>query len=151
MMKMGNQHLTLQTLGFNLGDIVRYTDTSHSPGGIIYRITEFSDPVKPHATNREYKVHKIDSNGSIREEIRTERGHWDEKGRAIPVMYVEGFIRLNPIFEFFGMGMSKKPKGHVVHYRLVPRYVEHVDLVKLGLKYVELGNLIRDIAKSRGG
>jgi hypothetical protein len=130
---------TLESYGFALGDLTSYDSDDDATGGIIYQITENCDPVKP-ATG---------STSLYGDDAR------DEKGNKIPPMKLSGYVRLKPLFEFFPSRRGKNPirKGKTVlvyHYSIEKGLMKKVDILSLGTKYVELGNLIRDLANKHG-
>ena len=120
----------LATLGFKVGELVSFDDDDESTGGIVFQISENCDPVKP------FK-------GSIRS------GAVDENGKGIEPMKLYGFVRLRPFFSFFPTSRGAKPRGKggtVLVYHSALQRAKKVDLLALGAKYVELGNLMRDMA-----
>lgn len=121
-----------------LGDLVVYSSDDDSTGGIVFQIVENCDPVKPA--------------GMVK------RGSYshdpvDEKGKKIPPMKINGYVRLKPFYSFYPTQLGSKPKGKgetVLLYHAALKRVQKVDIVDLATKYTELGNVIRDVAMYRG-
>ncbi len=162
---------TLADHGYAVGDLVTYINVKDSTGGIVFRIIDDVRPVKPHATSRKtvkkYKEWQrsgawtgaftgTPATGKYVEVDRevTEHGAWDENGKKIMVAATHGFIRIKPIFEFFATPKGKNPRGKgntiIIEYSWIRTALVKVDLVILGSKYVELGNIIHNIARKEG-
>lgn len=151
---------TLAETGFKMGDLVSYACDKHFSGGVIFQIVEDTPPVtnitRSRLVTRMCKMYVSETNSYERKSVtRNEYGVWDEKGKKLPVDAMHGFIRIRPLFEFFATPKCSKPSGKgstiIVKYRAIVRQVKAVDLVVLGAKYLELGNIMRDIAKTGGG
>lgn len=152
-----SEHKTLADSGFKVGDLVFYSSVKDSSGGVIYQIVEDTEPVKPAFMERKvmrkrsvWDAGKNDFVFKMVEDV--EYGAWDEKGKKLMAASRYGFIRLKPVFDFFATKRGKNPKGKgktlIVHYYHIKSSVKKVDLVELGAKYVELGNIMRDIVKA---
>lgn len=138
--------LKLEDMGYKLGDLVTYDDDEHSTGGIIFVISDNFDSPVPDAERHTWNS----------------RGAGDQyaiKGRRLKPMEVYGYLRLRPIFSFFPTSLGKKPLGAggtvlVHHTELKKSYnlerMKHLDLVTLGTKYLELGNVMQDLARAGG-
>ena len=66
-------------------------------------------------------------------------------GKEVGVKDRKGYIRLKPVFNFFGARATKA----VWHDHL--KLLQKVDVVRLGLKYMELGEFIRTLAMKEAG
>lgn len=152
---------TLADLGFALHDIVTMNSFKKSSGGVLYRIVEDVPPTVPAMTSRKVmrqptvwdpKVSKYVNSGPKREEI--EYGVWDKDGKKMLEAARYGYVRIKPVFELFATSVGKNPSGKngtiIVGYSELTRNVKRIDIVDLGTKYVEFGNLIKDIAGLRG-
>lgn len=159
--------------GFALGDLVLYTSVRDSTGGVLFQIINDTSPVKPHTTKRTVVKKRSEwkpnpgigaqlwggrgSNDGKYVEVEyeaAEHGAWDESGKKIMVAATRGFVRIKPIFDFFATNKGKSPRGKgetlIIEYRDIKHSLVRVDLVLLGSKYVELGNIIRDVARKEG-
>jgi len=127
----------LSNFGLALGDVVTFALDDQSTGGIIFEIAEnFDSPIDPEKR---------------REFVRDGR-YLLNRTRLTP-MQVDGYMRLRPLFEFFPTELGKNPKGKggtVLVYHFMIERVKKIDVLSLGSKYVELGNLIRDVAIKHG-
>lgn len=159
---------TLEETGFKIGDLVLYEcGKKDATGGVIFRIVERTDPIVPTTTSRivkktwqRYKspsmwgVKRDHSNSEIEVYVEDQEiyGSWDANGKKILEAATYGFVRIRPVFDFFVSSRMKNPFGKgqtiIVHYRHMQGWLRHVDLVLLGLKYVELGNIMREIASA---
>jgi len=149
---------TLKDHGFKRGDIVMYHDLVKSTGGILYRIVEDNPHVcaeYKHMTKL-IKSKRYNYNTSSYEEYtrnRTESGWFNVNGKKVMECAVYGYVRISPVFTFFPTSKGKKPKGKnstiIITYNRLVNELKRVDVVELGTKYVELGNMIREIATSR--
>lgn len=145
----------LDDVGLKLGDLVSFLSDKESTGGIVFQIVENVDRAKPASTSRIITVcrevwsHATQryENTSVKE---TEHGEWDEQGRRISPGHARGYVRIKPLFEFFATRKGKKPKGKgdtiMIYYDQL-YLLRKVDIVTLGVKYVELGNIIRDMTR----
>ena len=128
--------VTLKDLGHAPGDLVTFDSDDESTGGVIYQISENCDPVTPASALAAWPQQEF-----------------DEKGRRIPPM-TAGYVRLKPMFEFFPTNRGKQPKGKgstvLVYHSQIQRGMKKVDLTVLGVKYMELGNMIRNVAVAAG-
>lgn len=125
----------LADYGFAMGDIVTYASDDDSTGGVIFQIAEHCDPVIPHEMRPRSPCDWL-------------RDPVDEKGKRIPAMCINGYVRLKPMFAVFPTELGKR-STLLLYYNQLHR-VKKVDLILLGTKYMELGNLIRDLAVSHG-
>lgn len=131
--------VTLAESGLAVGDLVTYDCDDQATGGIVYQIVKNCDPLPEGALV-------------------------NEAGKKPKEMELRGYIRLKPLFEFFPSSRGTRPTGLgstvLVHhkgrnFRHFPGYeplkdVRKVNIVTLGLKYAELGSVIRSIAMSGG-
>mgnify|MGYP001583955292 CR=1 FL=1 len=150
----------LADAGFKVGDLVQYSSDKESTGGVIFQIVQDIEPTPPACVRRKATVKKriynpSTNNYDFHEVEVTQYGAWDADGKKIMASAVDGFIRIRPIFEFFATPKGKNPKGKgdtliIQYHELKHNRIKHVDLVLLGTKYVELGNIMRDIVR-RGG
>lgn len=134
--------LKLEDLGFKVGDIVTYDCDDESTGGVIFTIAvNYDSPVPDDQRSR------------------WGQQHFDEKGKRLQPMEVNGYIRLKPIFEFFPTQKGKKPKGKagtvLIHHTSIKSWrgdmtLRKIDVLAIASKYAELGNLVRDIAIMHG-
>lgn len=161
---------TLEEMGFMVGDLVLFDDKEKESGGIIFMIVDKIDPIKPiKATRTIVKRQKrfkpflgkfVDTferlpgiNGEYEEydEQVTITEDVDSQGKKITAMSIQGCVRIKPVFDFFASSKGKNPRGKngtiVVYNSLIKKKLRHVDLVLLGSKYVELGNLMCELAK----
>lgn len=154
----GHFEKKLSDFGFEAGDLVLYSCGQDETGGIIFQIIEVTNPVMPAMTKKAVTRQKRywdskSNNYEYREVTENEHGYWDEKGRKIMLAAVNGFVRIKPIFDFFATPKGKSPKGKgetiIITYDMLDQ-LRKVDLVVLGAKYVELGNLLRDLAMRNG-
>lgn len=128
----------LASRGLAVGDIVTYECHDESSGGIVFQICENCDPVKPAGTKP--------------------RDRWssdpiDENGKVIPTMRINGYVRLRPVFTFFPSEKGKNTRGKgntLLLYHSQLGRIKKVGLVDLGAKYMELGNIIRELAVTHG-
>lgn len=131
-------HTKLADFGYKLGDLVTFSSDKESTGGVIFEIAvNFDSPVPDNErytfrgeTAAKYKIGK----------------------RALRPMEVMGYLRLKPVFSFFPTKLGQKPKGAdntllLHHYAADIQRMHKVDLINLGTKYAELGNLLRDMAR----
>lgn len=134
----------LAELGFKVGDLVAYDSDDESTGGVVFRIIKNCDPVTPHGMMAVQRRGYGHNNVPV-----------DSRGKKIPAMEINGYVRLKPIFSFFPTTRGKKPLGlnqTVLVYHNVLRQdrqkcqVTKVDMLTLAGKYAELGNLVRDLA-----
>lgn len=150
----------LADAGFKVGDLVLYSSDKESTGGIIFQIVQDVEPTTPACVKRKAivkeRVYNAKTNSyDFREVEKVLYGAWDANGKKIMASAVDGFIRIRPIFEFFATPKGKSPRGKgdtliIQYHELKYNRIKHVDLVLLGTKYVELGNIMRDIVR-RGG
>ena len=149
----------LSETGFKLNDLVLYSSDKNSTGGVIYQIVEDTEPVVPASKSRPgerlSRVYNAEKGGYETQRVQTILyGQWDAKGKKISVAAVHGYVRIKPLFEFFATRKGKDPKGKgktlIIYYRDIKHSLEKVDLVVLGTKYLELGNIMRDIARNSG-
>jgi len=129
--------VTLKDLGHTVGDLVVYNSDDESTGGVIYQISENCDPVTPASVKKTWPQQEF-----------------DEKGKRIPPMKIAGYVRLKPMFEFFPTNRGKQPKGKgstvLVYHSQIERGMKKIDITTLGVKYMELGNMIRNVAVAAG-
>lgn len=133
--------LKLEDLGFKVGDLVTYNSDKESTGGIVFIIeTNFDSPVPDDERHRW-----------------SSKKHSHPNGKPLKPMEVQGYLRLKPLFDFFPTTLGANPKGAgstvLVYHTDIKRYTQYmkkVDLVTLGTKYMELGNVIRDLAIKHG-
>jgi len=109
-------------------------------GGEIYRIVREHAPV-PVKPEEEYV--KVVAGRRYRRSVRIYR---DFNGKRVQLREKEGYVQLQPVFDFFGLG-TKRPK-YVCSYDV--KRLSKVDIVTLGSKYVELGNLLKEIMAEKG-
>jgi hypothetical protein len=149
----------LEDTGLKVGDLVLYTSVKDSTGGVIFQIVENTEPVVPHTTERTVRVNRQRYDNASHNYVyvnceEVQRGLWDKNGKKIMKSAVHGFVRIKPIFDFFATNKGKAPIGKnntiIIHYEHIRDVLVPVDLVLLGTKYVELGNIIRDIARRNG-
>lgn len=147
----------LSDYGFRVDDLITYDSTDESTGGTIYRIVEDKSPVAPTTTQRPAVRNHVaaDRRGfsfTTQEEY-TEFGAWDDKGRAISKCNQLGYVRIKPIFQFLPTARGAAPKGKsgtlMIYYTMLPE-LKKVDIVALGVKYAELGNILKDVMRHRG-
>ena len=131
--------MPLAETGFAVGDIVTYASDQESTGGVIFQIVENCDPVKPAGAILRGRYSSVPV---------------DEKGKKIPAMCINGYIRLKPLFSFFPTQRGQKPVGKgstiLLYHLYIKGNVKKVDLLTIASKYAELGNLIRDLAITGG-
>jgi hypothetical protein len=148
----------LSDYGFARGDLVLYSCGQDETGGVIFQIYEDTAPVKPHAysklvTRKRQVYNAVKRDYEYQDVEENEAGYFDDKGRKIMNSAVAGFVRIKPLFEFFATPKGKSPKGKgetlIITYDML-KQLRKVDLVVLGAKYVELGNLLRDLAMKGG-
>lgn len=162
-----------------IGDYVAYESVKNSSGGVIYQIIENVEPIPQSEIIRskmvnskrrtwKWKDPSIEKmlywkmparqdgvNGCyvIEQHSVNKRGYWDKNGKPVLVSAIKGYVRIKPIFDLFATQTGKNPKGKngtcVVEYTMIPSVIKKLDIVTIGTKYVELGNLIRDIATLR--
>lgn len=167
---MAEKPKTLEETGFKVGDLVLYTSIKDSTGGVIFQIVERTDPVEPAIRQRVVKVtrerfkawpghspsywdQKPGVNGEMEkyEEEKREYGAWDANGKKLMEAATHGFVRIKPIFDFFATSKGKNPVGKgntiIIYYEALKNALRPVDLVLLGAKYMELGNIMRDIVR----
>ena len=156
---MTDKPKTLAETGLKVGDLVLYTSVKDSTGGVIFQIVQDTEPVEPASRKRMVTVKKRQWDNRLQSyaihQVEEEQyGYWDAQGRKIMDAAVEGFVRIRPIFDFFATKKGKHPRGKdstlIIHYRYIRHSLQPVDLVLLGTKYVELGLVIRDLAKRNG-
>lgn len=152
---------TLADVGFSLYDIVVMNSFKKSSGGILYKIVEDVPPTVPAMTSKKImrqpkgwdpKTGRYVNTGPKREE--TEYGMWDKDGKKLLEASRYGYVRIKPVFELFATSVGKNPSGKdgtiIVPYWELNRNVKRIDIVDLGTKYVEFGNMIKDLAAQRG-
>jgi hypothetical protein len=147
----------LSDVGLKVGDFVAMSNDKETSGGIIYQIVEDTEPVTP-AKTRQKIVSKqkvfdlISKQYELKDVEETVHGFWDVNGKKIMTAAVYGFVRIKPIFNFFalerGLRSTGKRNTTIVYYSELSN-LKLVDAVSLGSKYVELGNLIRDMMMSK--
>lgn len=150
------QHLSDANL--KVGDIVLFSSVKESTGGVLFKIVEDKEPVEGAVTSKKAIV-KDDywepktgkwTHGDVEKII---YGAWDANGKKIMNAAVMGFVRIKPLFDFFATSKGKNPTGKnktlIVSYGNLES-LKKVDIIVLGMKYVELGNIIKDIASSKG-
>lgn len=156
----------LSDFGFSVNDLITYDSTQESTGGTIYRIVEDQPPAKSHTTQRKVVRERRESQRymgpgmvstseplkMIKEEI-TEYGDWDADGKALTPGKIRGYVRIKPIFQFLPTARGARPKGKsgtlMIYYDML-RQLKKVDIVALGGKYVELGNILKDVMRYGG-
>jgi len=148
----------LSDVGLKLGDIVMFSSDKESTGGVLYTISEDTEPVEGAVTTRKTFRDKKEYNYKTNQyEMRKvedwESGAWAPDGTKIMVAAVTGFVRIKPLFEFFATRKGKKPKGKdttiIIYYNGLDK-LKKLELIELGTKYVELGNIIKSLAVSKG-
>lgn len=152
---------TLKEAGYTLYDIVALNDVQKSSGGVLYKIVEDVPPTKPATTEKKVmrqpsvwdaKTGRYVKNGPKREE--TQYGSWDKDGNKLLEAARFGYVRIKPVFELFATSKGKNPQGKngtlLITYEELPYNVKRIDIVDLGTKYVEFGNLIKDLASRHG-
>jgi len=148
----------LADFGLAVGDLVLYASGRDETGGIIFRIVEDTHPQKPHSTSKTVQRHRETydqgSNKWVTKLVDvTEHGYWDANGRKLMDAAIAGFVRIRPTFDFFATRKGRQPKGKgetlIIKYSAL-RDLKKVDLVLLGAKYIELGNLLRSVAVKNG-
>jgi len=129
--------MSLAELGFVVGDLVTVDINDECSGGIIYRIVHNCDPV-----------------GSTKKRGPQHATYVMPDGRLVGAKEHHGYVRVQLIFNFFPTSRGKKPKGKdgtlILHHPNLTQVAQHVDLITLGTKYLELGNMLRDIAMKGG-
>jgi hypothetical protein len=136
----------LSETGFAVGDFVTYTNDDDRMGGTIFRITEDHEPVIPAMTEKVIEVPVYP--GSKDTTKLTLQGAWTKSGAKISVGKLHGFVRIEPVFEFFTVPTGKKSKKVTVHYGLMKDVLKPVNITILGQKFVELQSFIQREAKS---
>lgn len=152
---------TLAEAGFSMHDIVIFDDVQKSTGGIIYKIVEDVSPsnvattskkVKRHVTVYDSKAHRYVRTGETRDD--TEYGCFDKDGKKLLDSAQYGYVRVKPVFDLFATSKGKNPIGKqgtiILQYSELKRDVKHISITDLGAKYIEFGNLIREIAITQG-
>lgn len=151
--------VTLAECGFKLNELVLFLSDKESTGGVVFQIVEDNEPVKVAIKSRPTTVRRSEWDPKTgKHEVRMvpsiEHGEWDEHGKKIEAKDVAGYVRIKPIFEFFATPKGKKPKGKgatlIIYYRDIRQCLQRVDITQLGAKYLELGNLMRDIVRVGG-
>jgi len=155
------------TCNFIKGDIVTFTSEKLNTGGVIYEVVTIQNPVVPASTEQIVNVNEKEwradggskygtyDSGHYENVVRqrTIRGSWDENGKKIQPCDVHGFVRIKPLYSFYPTKVGKEPKGKnntlMIYFDELYR-LKNIDLVALGVKYSELGNLLVTIAR-RGG
>jgi hypothetical protein len=125
-----------------------FSSDKESTGGVLYKIVESTEPVPGAVTSQQIKVEhsRYDYNSkSVKTEVveKTKFGAWDANGNKIMIAAIKGFVRISPLFEFFA---TRKGKTLIIEYDELYR-LQKVDIVTLGVKYVELGNIIKNLAQ----
>jgi len=164
-----------ESRGLTVGSIVTFTSEKHNTGGVIYQIVEDQAPIKPHTTVREVTrmerqwvpvgyasieavskgVHPGTREGEYKEVPTTVKdyGAWDEKGKKIMSSALSGFVRIAPVYTFFPTRKGKEPVGKgntiIIGYDDLRR-LQKLEITNLGSKYIELGELLKTLAR-RGG
>jgi len=155
-MVTNNKHLS--DVNLKIGDVVLYSSDKESTGGVLFKITEDQEPVIGATTSRNVIVKEKQfeyrtNNYKWCDVKKTIFGAWDVNGNKIMVASIIGFVRIKPLFEFFATRKGKNPTGKnktiIISYNDLER-LKKVDIVLLGTKYMELGNIIKDIASSKG-
>ena len=173
----------LSEANLRVGDLVLYTSEKDSTGGVIYQISDDQPPVKiaerfrigsingyhykklpgapaelPDAWDGSHDYSKLYKHYKPNQEWGKYKGRidglWDENGKKVLKAAEHGFVRINPIFNFFATDKGKNPSGKgktiIIEYKMISYHLKKVDIVTLGVKYLELGNLIRDLARAGG-
>lgn len=125
----------LSDFGLTMGDLVTFASDHDSTGGVIFQIVENYDSPVPHRG-----------------------GYWSRKhapeAKGLQPLQIRGYTRLKPVFEFAATSLGSRPRGKgstvIVYHDEHIKKVAPLDIITLGVKYAELGNLIRDIALKRG-
>ncbi len=139
---------------YALGDYVFCNNEKKLTGGIIYQIVQDVEPVKVDCTEKKVMQKRYDyvTSNYVNKEV-TKYGNWDAKGKKIILAATRGFIRIKPVFTFFATRTGLKPKGKngtiIIEYGDIKWFIKPVDIVSLGTKYLELGNIINDIVKRK--
>jgi len=142
---------TLRDCGpFAVGDFVFCNDIKKETGGVIYQIVQDTEPVKVHATvKKTTRKEYVFKTNSFKNVPYNAYGFWDENGKKIAICATRGFIRIAPRFTFFASPTGTRPKGKnetiLIEYPDVSRLLKPVDIVSLGVKYVEFGDIIKEI------
>ncbi len=145
--------MTLADKGFALGDLVTYSSSEQSTGGVIFQISKNREP-QPAFDHTGKSVPPVPLEGyRSRYEIRHTKVYRRD-GKKMPKMDFEGYVRLTPFFEFFSTswnttGVDGKVGNVLVYHRDLAQ-AKKVELVTMGIKYVELGNLLRELAIKGG-
>ncbi len=148
---------TLRECGFKLNELVLFANDKESTGGVIFQIVEDVEPTKIASRSRPTTKRKNEYNprtGSYESKMVAdiEYGAWDEHGKEIGRKDQVGYVRIRPIFEFFATPKGKKPKGKggtlIIYYDDIHLSLQRVDLAVMGAKYLELGNVMRDIVRN---
>jgi len=141
--------MTIADYNLAIGDFVTYDRGIGATGGVIYQITENVDPVE--CTVGQYS--RKSKNTSPYYRYRSSMFYMTNAGKKVGLKEKEGYIRLRPAFDFFATKLGKNPGGvngtKIVHHRDLKKVVK-MDIVALGVKYLELGNFIKDIASNKG-
>ena len=130
--------MSLAELGFVVGDLVTVDINEECSGGIIYQIIHNCDPVGSQAKR-----------GTA-----AERRYEMPDGRQVGAKEHHGYVRVKPIYNFFPTNRGKKPKGKdgtlILHHPNLMQVAKSVDLIVLGTKYLELGNMLKELAMKGG-
>ena len=148
-------------LGFALHDIVALNSYKKSSGGVLYRIVEDVPPVIPAFTSKKVMRRptrydpKTNKYVKLEKREETKYGMWDKDGNKLLEASRYGYVRIKPVFELFATSKGKNPTGKdgtllIAYWELVHGAVKRIDIVDLGTKYVEFGNLIKDLANYHG-
>lgn len=144
----------LSNFGFKLNDLITFDNvgnTGSQTGGVIYKIISDTPPQRIVTPSRRVVIAPTKTRKFQRyQKIIPAK---NAEGKSISHSESIGCIRCAPVFEFFATSRGKKPGGRgktmiIVYNHL--KYIKKVDIVEIGTKYVELGNFLKDVAKSNG-
>lgn len=142
----------LSNFGFKLNDLITFDNkrnTGSQTGGIIYKIISDTPPQRAVIPRRRITTTPTKKYRRYMKIIPAKNA----EGKNISQSESVGCIRCVPVFEFFATSRGKKPGGigktMIITYSNL-KHMKKIDIVEIGTKYVELGNFLKDIAKSNG-
>ena len=145
---------SLKDHGLQVNDYVLLNCNPLSSGA-IYQIVFDQQPIKPAMITKTSfkKMFDAETGEYVTREV-TQHGYWNEDGSEIkPKSAMTGYVRIKPVYEFFTSHKFKihmnVKNGLLVSYRDL-QYLEKVSIESLGTKYVELGELMKTLARNYG-
>ena len=132
-----------------VNDLVTYNDRNAS--GVVYRITMSVDP-EPYTTKQ--AMRRNPRWAKHREKIAKTIYVNAVTGKELGIKEKKGYVRLKPVFDFFGSRAAVKPGllgGTKVVWHTHLKDLKKVDIVRLGAKYLELGEFMRTLMAKEAG